>query len=109
MNANSIEVEGNNVDGNSRCFHYHSPLDIVAIKFKCCNKYYSCYYCHLENTDHSPQLWHQNEFDSKAVLCGNCKNEITIAEYLSSSNTCPNCKVLFNPRCSNHYHYYFKI
>ena len=28
-------------------------LDVIAIKFKCCNKYYPCYKCHEEHESHA--------------------------------------------------------
>lgn len=109
MSDAKILVKGEEVDDNFRCIHYHSAVDIAAIKFKCCNTYFACYFCHQEKADHSPQIWSKAEFNRHAVACGNCKQEITIASYLSSDNKCPNCKALFNPRCSNHHHFYFSI
>ena len=109
MNAKKIKVEGNQIDEKTRCLHYHSPLDIVAIKLKCCNTYYACYFCHLENTDHPVEVWNKNEFYKKAILCGNCNTELAINEYLISNNQCPNCNAPFNPGCRKHYHYYFNI
>lgn len=102
-------VKGKDVDQQFRCFHYHSAVDIVAIKFKCCNTYYACYFCHKEIADHETQVWDKEEFMTKAIACGNCSNEMTIAAYLSSGNNCPNCEALFNPKCINHYHFYFFI
>ena len=106
---NKIEVFGKIIDENTRCEHYHSELDIIAIKFKCCEKYYSCYQCHEEIAGHAPQIWNKDEWDTKAILCGNCKTELTINEYIRSGNRCPNCKALFNPNCSKHYHLYFQV
>src|SRR5437763_12629509 len=34
-------VLGVNVDRETRCAHYHSPRDIVAIRMKCCNAWYA--------------------------------------------------------------------
>ncbi|HEX3023853.1 MAG TPA: hypothetical protein VHP12_01465, partial [Chitinophagaceae bacterium] len=59
--------------------------------------------------DHQPQVWQKNEFDTKAILCGNCFNELTIAQYLESNYQCPFCEAAFNPRCSNHNHFYFEV
>lgn len=102
-------MKGKPVDEYTRCTHYHSPLDVIAIKFKCCNEYYPCYSCHEETADHEHEVWKENEFDAKAVLCGICKNEMTIYEYFASGNRCPFCHAAFNPNCSKHYHYYFEI
>ncbi len=109
MKRNEITVKGNLLDNETRCIHYHSPLDIIAIKFHCCNDYYPCYECHAENTDHVPSTWPKNLWDSKAILCGGCKKELTIREYLNCNDNCPYCGRSFNPRCATHYHLYFEI
>jgi len=101
-------VKGKTVDEHTRCVHYHSPLDIIAIKFKCCDTYYPCFYCHAEEADHSPVLWKKSAFDTRAVLCGACSQEMTIDQYLSCNYQCPHCQSAFNPRCVNHNHLYFE-
>jgi len=103
-----IKVYGKVIDDNTRCEHYHSTVDIIAIKFKCCDKYYPCYQCHEEMADHAAQTWNKNEWNVKAILCGACKKELTIQEYIESGNNCPNCKAAFNSSCSKHYHLYFQ-
>ena len=106
---NETNVYGKLVDDHTRCEHYHSTLDIIAIKFKCCDKYYPCYQCHEETADHASQTWNKDERDTKAILCGICKTELTINDYMESGSHCPNCKAAFNPNCSKHYHLYFEI
>ncbi len=44
-----IKIFGSRIDSNTRCKHWNSKLDIIAIKFACCQKYYPCYLCHSEN------------------------------------------------------------
>lgn len=105
---NGITIFGKPVDNQTRCVHWHSELDIIAIKFKCCNQYYPCYSCHAETTDHKPEVWPKKEFDQKAILCGVCGNELSITDYMACDNTCPKCSSLFNPGCKNHYHLYFE-
>jgi uncharacterized CHY-type Zn-finger protein len=102
-------VKGMCVDEFTRCVHYHSALDVIAIKFKCCGEYYPCYECHEQDAGHAPQAWTKDEFDTRAILCGVCKTELTISEYLNSDNQCPVCKTPFNPNCSKHYHLYFEL
>jgi uncharacterized CHY-type Zn-finger protein len=102
-----IRVFGKSVDKQTRCVHWHSQLDVIAIKFKCCDKYYPCFSCHEEEADHDHQVWPKSEFDQKAILCGVCGHELSIQEYMDANNTCPNCTASFNPGCSNHYHLYF--
>jgi uncharacterized CHY-type Zn-finger protein len=104
-----IHVQGRTVDGQTRCIHYHSPLDIIAIKFKCCGEYYPCFECHEEAAGHSAERWKRSEWDQKAILCGVCRHEMRIAEYLECGNRCPSCNAAFNPGCSKHYHLYFDI
>lgn len=103
-----IEVKGKIIDDQTRCKHYHSPLDVISIKFKCCNEYYPCYECHKECTDHEPATWPKEEWNTHAILCGVCKNELTITGYFNAGNHCPNCNAGFNPGCSRHYHLYFE-
>ncbi|GHB49992.1 hypothetical protein GCM10008106_33460 [Mongoliitalea lutea] len=89
--------------------HWHSALDVIAIKFKCCDKYYPCFSCHEEEADHKYEVWPKDAFDQKAILCGVCGHELTIQEYMDSNNSCPKCEANFNPGCSNHYHLYFDV
>jgi uncharacterized CHY-type Zn-finger protein len=105
---NGVNIYGKPVDQQTRCVHWHSQLDVIAIKFKCCEEYYPCYSCHEETTDHQPEVWPQSEFDTKAILCGVCGTELSIKDYMASDNTCPKCKAAFNPGCSKHYHLYFE-
>ena len=102
-------VKGQLIDDQTRCTHWHSPVDIIAIKFKCCNIFYACYDCHEEMTDHTPELWTRNERSEKAILCGVCKAELSIQEYFDSGNSCPQCQSAFNPNCSKHLHLYFEM
>ena len=103
-----INIYGKTVDNQTRCQHWHSDLDIIAIKFKCCGKYYPCFSCHEEEADHKPEVWPKAEFNTQAILCGICGTELTISEYQESGNTCPKCTAAFNPGCSKHYHLYFE-
>ena len=105
----NIIIKGKPVDDQTRCIHYHSPLDVIAIKFKCCNEYYPCYHCHEEVAGHPLETWGKNEHHTKAILCGICKQELTIEQYLQGNNQCPSCHNKFNPKCSAHYPFYFQI
>lgn len=102
-----IKVFGQLVDDQTRCEHYHTEKDIIAIKFKCCDQYYPCYKCHEESEQHPIVVWPKDEFHEKAILCGVCKREHTIHEYLATNN-CLNCKSHFNEKCEFHYHLYFE-
>ena len=103
----SPRVLGPVVDEMTRCVHYRTAVDIVAIKFACCGEYYPCHRCHEENADHVARQWKLTERDQKAVLCGACGTELTIASYLLATE-CPNCRSPFNERCRLHAHLYFE-
>lgn len=107
-NIKGINIYGQTVDNQTRCQHWHSDLDVIAIKFKCCEKYYPCFSCHEEEADHKSEVWAKADFDTKAILCGVCGTELTVNEYQTSGNTCPKCNAAFNPGCSKHYHLYFE-
>jgi uncharacterized CHY-type Zn-finger protein len=96
------------IDLQTRCTHYHSDKDIVALKFACCNAYYPCYKCHEEFADHSIVPWKKTQFNEKAIYCGNCSNELSINEYLNSGFRCPFCLAQFNPACEKHCAFYFE-
>jgi uncharacterized CHY-type Zn-finger protein len=114
-------VRGIDVDEQSRCKHYHSALDIVAIKMKCCGAFYACKDCHNELAGHAIEPWPPEEWEEKAILCGACGQQVTINEYLKSGddcgnarvnaqgNRCPMCAADFNPGCRNHHHFYFDM
>jgi uncharacterized CHY-type Zn-finger protein len=108
MHQTGIIVKGKVIDEQTRCVHYHSPLDIIAIKMKCCDTYYPCIHCHNEAAGHAAEVWPATAFDTSAVLCGNCKQELTITQYLQTNYSCPFCAAAFNPRCRNHNHFYFE-
>ncbi|OUM99287.1 MAG: hypothetical protein BAA02_09160 [Paenibacillaceae bacterium ZCTH02-B3] len=101
-------VHGLTVDNQTRCIHYATEKDIVAIRFKCCDKYYPCYQCHEACEDHAITVWKKEEFHEQAILCGICGTEHTIAEYLGS-RSCRNCKATFNEGCKKHDPLYFEI
>lgn len=101
-------VHGLDLDANTRCRHYHSEKDVIAIKMRCCEAYYACIDCHASLAGHAAAVWPQSECQTPAVLCGVCKTELSIDEYLNANNRCPRCQAAFNPGCRNHYHLYFE-
>ncbi|MDN7245021.1 CHY zinc finger protein [Planococcus shenhongbingii] len=105
--AHSLTVKGIGVDDETRCAHYHSENDRIAIKFFCCGIYYPCFECHQAVGCGNPKVWPKERFDEKAVLCGACGHELTVQEYLDCSSSCPVCSAGFNPGCSLHKHLYF--
>jgi uncharacterized CHY-type Zn-finger protein len=102
------QVSGIDVDAYTRCTHYRTPLDIVAIKMKC-GLYYACKECHSALAEHEIEVWPRSDWDRHAVLCGACGTELSIRQYLESANKCPSCRAAFNPGCSKHFHFYFEM
>ncbi len=103
-----VEVRGQAVDDRTRCVHYAGELDIVAIRFFCCDEWYPCLHCHADAAGHAVQRCPQGQHDAAAVLCGACRHQIRITEYLKQG-ACPSCEAPFNPGCSLHHHHYFML
>jgi uncharacterized CHY-type Zn-finger protein len=101
-------VRGVDLDAQTRCAHWRSPLDIVAIRMKCCGEYYACKNCHDALAGHPAEVWPKSEFNRKAALCGACGGELSIRQYLDCANACPACGAGFNPGCRHHHHFYFE-
>ncbi|UOQ91169.1 CHY zinc finger protein [Agromyces endophyticus] len=100
------QVHGSVVDAETRCVHYRTELDVIAIKFSCCGDFYPCHFCHRDAVDHPAVQWPAEESHERAVLCGVCSALLTIAEY-ADAYTCPSCAAPFNPGCKLHWEYYF--
>ncbi|PLC11275.1 hypothetical protein AUQ48_02210 [Kocuria flava] len=101
------EVLGPTVDDQTRCVHYRTPLDVIAIRFRCCGAYYPCHRCHEESAGHPAAQWPVAEQDTAAVLCGVCRAELPGRQYLAVE-ACPRCGAGFNPGCRLHAHLYFE-
>lgn len=104
-----VAVRGIDVDPETRCAHYRTDRDVVAIRFRCCGTYYPCSECHAVVADHPPERWPTDTFDTTAVLCGVCRTELTVRAYLDCEDTCPHCEAAFNPGCRRHRDRYFVV
>lgn len=102
----AITVRGVQTDSQTRCEHYRSALDIVALKFACCGRWFPCHLCHQELADHASRTWAVADRREEAVVCGACAHLLRIAEYLVTDE-CPNCEAAFNPGCRLHHQLYF--
>lgn len=100
------EVAGSTVDAETRCTHYASALDVVAIRFHCCGRWYPCLHCHADAEDHPVLPWPATLRDAEALLCGVCRHRLRIDEYLGTDR-CTACAAPFNPGCSRHHPVYF--
>lgn len=107
-NAPSPVVRGPVVDDQTRCVHYRTPLDVIAIRFACCGEFYPCHLCHAEAAGHPAEQWPVAERGERAVLCGVCRATLSIAEYLAA-DSCPACAAPFNPGCKLHTELYFQV
>ncbi len=105
---NRPSVLGLDLDAETRCAHWRSPRDVVAIKMRCCGAYYACKDCHDALAGHPIEVWPKAEWDSPAVLCGVCGTELSIRQYLDCADACPACAAPFNPGCRLHRHFYFE-
>ncbi|MFC7456258.1 CHY zinc finger protein [Brachybacterium sp. GCM10030267] len=101
-------VHGPTADAQTRCIHYGTALDVIAIRFACCGEYYPCHLCHEETAGHASFPWPAGSRGEQAILCGVCWSELTIDEYVESSNRCPRCGAGSNPGCALHHHMYFE-
>lgn len=101
------KISGIELDAETRCVHYNSPLDVVALKMRCCGRYFACKDCHDALAGHALEPWPREEWGDRAVICGVCSTELTIVQYLESSDRCPSCGAPFNPGCREHHSYYF--
>lgn len=102
-----VLVRGVAVDPETRCAHFDTAVDVIALRFGCCGAYYPCFECHAAVTDHEPAVWPSDRFDEPAVLCGVCHETITARQYLDDGSHCPHCGAGFNPGCRAHRDRYF--
>ncbi|EPE28314.1 zinc finger CHY protein [Glarea lozoyensis ATCC 20868] len=103
------QVHGLSLTPPTQCVHYNTPLDIIAIKHKCCLTFYACISCHAALADHPPQVWSKVEREEKAVLCGKCEGIMSIQEYMDAGDRCGNCGEGTNPGCKGHWGLYFEV
>ena len=108
VETHGVSVRGA-VDLETRCRHWRGQRDIIAIRFCCCDGWYPCYECHAALADHPASVWPVSALDKRAVLCGACGAQLTIAQYVESGAACLECAAAFNPGCKNHYHLYFEL
>lgn len=105
----AVPLRGVAVDSETRCGHYDSAVDVVALRFPCCDCYYSCFRCHDAVTDHEPERLSREAFDDPAALCGACGATLSVRAYLDCDDACPDCGAAFNPGCRRHQNRYFAV
>ena len=119
----AVPLRGVSVDAETRCAHWESDLDVVALRFGCCATFSPCHACHAETADHDPEPWPRARFDEHAVLCGVCGTTLSARAYLDGDSegrspsgsrakpdddACPACGTAFNPGCRQHRDRYFE-
>ena len=103
------------VYADSKCAHYHSELDIVALRHPCCGKFYACVACHDALESHRAAPWPRSRWGEPAVCCGACGTVITVLAYMDryaqneAAVTCPACSSGWNPKCKRHWTRYFDM
>lgn len=106
--CHGVAVYGEDVDSETRCAHYATDRDVVAIEFACCERFYPCHACHDAAVDHDAEQWPRESFDEPAILCGACGTRFSISTYLACDDACPDCGHAFNPGCAKHADRYFQ-
>lgn len=101
-------VHGVDVGPETRCTHYDTERDVIALRFGCCGRFYPCLSCHDAVADHAREPWPRARFDEPAVLCGVCASALSARAYLAADHACPDCGAAFNPGCADHYNEYFE-
>jgi uncharacterized CHY-type Zn-finger protein len=102
------EVHGVDVGPETRCAHYDTERDVIALRFGCCERFYPCLSCHDAVAGHDREPWPRERFDEPAVLCGVCESALSARAYLEGDHACPVCGAAFNPGCADHYGEYFE-
>jgi len=103
----AVPLRGVAVDAETRCDHYATARDVVAIRFACCGVYYPCYRCHDALAGHEAERIPRAAFDDPGVLCGACGATLAVTAYLAADDACPDCGAGFNPGCRRHRDRYF--
>ena len=102
----TVRVRGLLVDEQTRCAHYRSELDVIALLFHCCEEWFPCHLCHQVIADHPARPWPTTARTTEAVVCGVCRSRLRIEDYLRV-DACPTCDAEFNPGCRLHRSLYF--
>ncbi|MFB6091634.1 MAG: CHY zinc finger protein [Haloquadratum sp.] len=105
----SVPLRGVAVDPETRCAHWDDPVDVVALRFGCCETFSPCHECHARTADHDPEPWPRERFDEPAVLCGVCGTTLSAETYLAADDVCPECGAAFNPGCRRHRDRYLEL
>jgi uncharacterized CHY-type Zn-finger protein len=116
--SKEVQIHGQVIDAQTRCIHWKSKRDVVALQFYCCRKFYPCSTCHDEEVDsecgrHEVKRWPRDYWGQEAILCGSCKCLMSIWTYIGlyesdGETRCPSCSAEFNPGCRGHLGIYFE-
>lgn len=109
VRVGDVAVHGVDVDPETRCAHYATERDVLAIAFACCGTFYPCFECHAALADHEAEVWPRDARDVEALRCGACGAAFAIETYLAAPSSCPACDAPFNPGCVDHHDRYFAV
>lgn len=109
--GSTVDVIVGAIDGEGRCAHWHSAVDVVANRCATCNKWFACSLCHAEIADHP---FGPMPLDVPAAMCGACGYTMNYHEYSAATSrlarpACPACGHGFNPGCGLHAGIYFEL
>ena len=104
-----VPLRGTGVDPHTRCTHYHTSRDVIALRCGCCETYYPCHLCHEETAGAPFAPWPRERFEEPAVLCGVCLHTLSARAYTTSPDACAHCGTAFNPGCRAHHALYFGL
>ncbi|EMA64649.1 CHY zinc finger protein [Halorubrum lipolyticum] len=85
----AVPLRGVAVDPETRCAHWDTAVDVVALRLSCCETYYPCDACHDAVTGHAAEPWPRDRFDEPAALCGACGATLSAREYLDGDSEGP--------------------
>ncbi|WP_165242768.1 CHY zinc finger protein [Corynebacterium lizhenjunii] len=103
----SITIHGA-IDGQGRCEHWHSEVDVVANRCATCGMWWACSLCHTQASDHA---FGPMPLDAPAAACGVCGLQMDYRAYRQAQqkHCCPGCGHGFNPGCALHTEIYFQL
>ena len=64
-----VPLRGIDIDAETRRAHWDDQVDVIALRFACCDAYYPGVSCHEAATDHDPVGWPRDRLSLAGGLC----------------------------------------